>query len=51
VASIYKNPADAIVRRMRQEVLLEQIPVLPFDAAAEAYGGIIAQCGWVRGRD
>jgi len=28
------------------------IPVLPFDAAAAiAYGQIIAQCGWVKGRD
>jgi tRNA(fMet)-specific endonuclease VapC len=26
--------------------------VIPFDAAAaEAYGTIIAHCGWVRGRD
>ena len=41
---IYQNPADAIVRRMRLEVLLEQIPVLPFDAG-ETCGGIIALCG------
>jgi tRNA(fMet)-specific endonuclease VapC len=28
------------------------LPVLPFDAsAAFAYGRIIAQCGWVSGRD
>lgn len=32
--------------------MLRYIPVLPFDAAAaEAYGQIIAQCGWVRGRN
>jgi tRNA(fMet)-specific endonuclease VapC len=34
------------------EVLLRGVPVLPFDAAAaRAYGRIIAQCGWTRGRD
>jgi tRNA(fMet)-specific endonuclease VapC len=49
---IYRYPADTVIRRMRLEILLKQIPVLPFDAAAaEAYGRIIAQCGWVRGRD
>ncbi len=46
---IYRYPADTVVRRMRLEVLLRHIPVLPFDAAAaEEYGRIIAQCGWVR---
>jgi tRNA(fMet)-specific endonuclease VapC len=31
---------------------LRNIPVLPFDAAAaRAYGDIIAQCGWAKGRD
>jgi tRNA(fMet)-specific endonuclease VapC len=31
---------------------LRSIPVLPFDAtAAEAYGRVIAQIGWVKGRD
>jgi tRNA(fMet)-specific endonuclease VapC len=49
---IYRSPADAVIRRMRLDVLLRHIPVLPFDAAAaEVYGLIIAQCGWVRGRD
>jgi tRNA(fMet)-specific endonuclease VapC len=34
------------------KVLLRGLPVLPFDAlAALAYGRIIAQCGWARGRD
>jgi tRNA(fMet)-specific endonuclease VapC len=34
------------------EILLRGMPVLPFDpAAALAYGQIIAQCGWARGRD
>jgi tRNA(fMet)-specific endonuclease VapC len=49
---IYRSPADTVIRRMRLDVLLRHIPVLPFDAAAaEAYGLIIAQCGWVRGWD
>ena len=49
---IHRHPNDALLRRMRLDVLLQHIPVLPFDAAAaEAYGQIIAQCGWVRGRD
>jgi len=43
---------DAAARREQLRILLEQIPVLPFDrAAAEAYGRIIAQCGWVKARD
>lgn len=49
---LYRYPADTAIRRMRLEILLKQVPVLPFDAAAaEAYGRIIAQCGWVRGWD
>jgi tRNA(fMet)-specific endonuclease VapC len=49
---LYKNPAYAALRRVRLEVLMEHIPILPFDAAAaQIYGQIIAQCGWVRGRD
>lgn len=49
---LYKYPAQTALRRSRLEVLLRSIPVLPFDsAAARAYGQIIAQCGWVRGRD
>jgi tRNA(fMet)-specific endonuclease VapC len=49
---IYKHAAHTALRRARAEVLLRGIPILPFDAAAaEAYGQIIAQCGWVRGRD
>jgi tRNA(fMet)-specific endonuclease VapC len=35
-----------------QFIVLRDIPVLPFDArAAKAYGEIIAQCGWIKGRD
>ena len=33
-------------------MLLRGIPVLPFDVvAAETYGRIIAEYGWVKGRD
>ena len=49
---LYKDPAYADLRRLRLDVLLRHIPVLPFGAdAALAYGRIIAQCGWVKGRD
>lgn len=43
---------DLALRRRRLDTLLRNIPVLPFDsAAALAYGRIIGQRGWVRGRD
>ena len=49
---LYKDPGQTAVRQVRLEVLLRHIPVLPFDAeAAVAYGKIIAECGWVKGRD
>jgi tRNA(fMet)-specific endonuclease VapC len=49
---VYRDPTLTALRRARLETLLRGIPVLPFDSsAAEAYGRIIAQCGWVRGRD
>jgi tRNA(fMet)-specific endonuclease VapC len=49
---LYKYPAYTALRQIRLEILLRHIPVLPFDAAAaQAYGQIIAQCGWMRGRD
>jgi tRNA(fMet)-specific endonuclease VapC len=49
---IYRDPRSMAIRQDRLEVLLRGLPVLPFDAAAaRAYGRIIAQCGWVRGRD
>jgi tRNA(fMet)-specific endonuclease VapC len=49
---LYKDPANTAIRRMRLEVLLRHLPVLPFDAAAaEGYGQIIALCGWAKGRD
>jgi tRNA(fMet)-specific endonuclease VapC len=49
---LYRDPTLTAIRQVRLEVLLRGIPVLPFDAsAAQAYGQIIAQCGWARGRD
>ncbi len=49
---LFKYPANTAIRRSRLKAMLEYIPVLPFDtAAAEAYGEIIALCGWVKGRD
>jgi tRNA(fMet)-specific endonuclease VapC len=49
---VYRDPSLTPIRQARLEVLLRALPVLPFDAsAAIAYGRIIAQCGWVRGRD
>ena len=49
---LYKDFTLATQRRAKLDVLLRQIPVLAFDAAAaEAYGYIIAALGWVRGRD
>ena len=49
---VYRDPKQTPLRQARLEVLLRGLPVLPFDArAALAYGRIIAQCGWARGRD
>ncbi len=49
---LHAHHEDAPLRRARMAILLAGIPVLPFDAAAAlAYGAILAQCGWVRGRD
>lgn len=49
---LYKDPEFSAVRQLRLDVLLRDIPVLPFDAeAAKSYGRIIAQCGWAKGRD
>jgi tRNA(fMet)-specific endonuclease VapC len=49
---LYRDPKFTGLRQARLEILLHALPVLPFDAvAALAYGRIIAQCGWARGRD
>ena len=49
---LYRRVEDRATRQEQLRILLQQFPVLPFDeAAAEAYGRIIALLGWVRGRD
>jgi tRNA(fMet)-specific endonuclease VapC len=49
---IFRDSSFTAIRQARLEVLLRGLPVLPFDAsAAVAYGRIIAQCGWAKGRD
>ncbi len=49
---LFKSPEFTALRQARLVMLLRGIPVLPFDvAAAETYGRIIAEYGWVRGRD
>jgi tRNA(fMet)-specific endonuclease VapC len=49
---VFKDPKYTALRQARLEVLLRGIPVIPFDGpAALAYGRIIAQCGWAKGRD
>lgn len=47
-----KSDSFSALRRERLRILLPRIPVIAFDAAAaETYGLIIAQSGWVKGRD
>jgi tRNA(fMet)-specific endonuclease VapC len=49
---LYKTPALTAARTPRLDSVLRHIPVLPYDQeAALAYGRIIAQCGWVKGKD
>lgn len=49
---LHKDPAFTLKRSRRLALLTESIPILSFDeAAAEAYGRIIAELGWVRARD
>ncbi len=49
---VFKDARFTAIRQTRLELLLRGIPVIPFDAsAALAYGRIIAQCGWAKGRD
>jgi len=49
---VYRDARQTALRRARLEILLRALPVVPFGApAALAYGRIIAQCGWARGRD
>lgn len=49
---VFKDARFTAIRQTRLELLFRGIPVIPFDAsAALAYGRIIAQCGWAKGRD
>lgn len=46
---VYRHAADAPVRRARLDAMLSAIPVLAFDdAAAAAYGAIVAHSGYSR---
>ncbi|MBV9045448.1 MAG: type II toxin-antitoxin system VapC family toxin, partial [Alphaproteobacteria bacterium] len=49
---VYKKKSLTADRLPRLQAIFDEIPVLPFDLdAARAYGQIIAQRGWVKGRD
>jgi tRNA(fMet)-specific endonuclease VapC len=49
---IYKSATLTAVRQVRLETILRHLSVVPFDvAAANAYGRIIALCGWAKGKD
>lgn len=46
---VYREPAHAALRRARLDAMLAAIPTLAFDdAAADAYGDIVAQAGYSR---
>src|SRR5262245_46346838 len=46
---VYREPAYAPIRRARLDAILAAIPTLAFDdAAAEAYGAIVARAGYSR---
>jgi predicted nucleic acid-binding protein len=46
---VYREPAQAAIRRARLDVVLAAIPTLAFDAAAaDAYGHIVAHAGYSR---
>lgn len=46
---VYRDPSQAHVRRARLDVILKAIPALAFDdAAADAYGAIVAHAGYSR---
>jgi tRNA(fMet)-specific endonuclease VapC len=48
----HQDVPAAALRRLRLEKLLDNLPVVAFDkSAAEAYGVILATCGWARSRD
>jgi tRNA(fMet)-specific endonuclease VapC len=46
---VHRDPANAGVRRARLDAMLRAIPTLAFDdAAADAYGAIVARGGYSR---
>ena len=46
---VYRDPAHSQVRRVRLDTILAAIPTLTFDdAAADAYGAIVASAGYSR---
>jgi tRNA(fMet)-specific endonuclease VapC len=46
---VYRDPAFSQVRRARLDTLLTALPTLAFDdAAADAYGAIVASAGYSR---
>ncbi|MGI8508165.1 MAG: PIN domain-containing protein [Gemmatimonadaceae bacterium] len=46
---VYREPTYAHLRRERLDAMLTAIPTLAFDdAAADAYGGIVARAGYSR---
>ena len=46
---VYREPAHAQVRRARLDAILAAVPTLSFDdAAADAYGAIVARNGYSR---
>ena len=46
---VYREPAHAKLRRARLDTMLAAIPTLAFDdAAADAYGSIVAHAGYSR---
>src|SRR6185312_9793206 len=46
---VYRVPADAAIRRARLHTILAAIPTIAFDdAAASAYGAIVASAGYSR---
>ncbi|MEJ7813203.1 MAG: type II toxin-antitoxin system VapC family toxin [Gemmatimonadaceae bacterium] len=48
---VHREPAHTAVRRARLDTMLAAIPTLAFDdAAAEAYGAIVARAGYSRRR-
>ena len=46
---VHRHPADALARRARLDVMLRAIPTIAFDdAAADAYGALVAGAGYSR---